>query len=94
MIMTDINEELAVQYAVVRRVRPTANTDEIAERIVDRLGDDEHLALAQEALLWHHEPADRRDLALMAVRNFVLAMESGPDDEPGEGDEPGQTAVP
>ncbi|MDQ3885533.1 MAG: hypothetical protein M3308_00590 [Actinomycetota bacterium] len=87
--MTDINEELAVQYAVVLRARPTANADEIAERIIDRLGKDEHLALAEEALLWHHEPADRRELALMAVRNFVLAMESGPDDNPRE-DDPGE----
>ncbi len=82
--MTDINEELAVQYALARRARPTADVDQIAERIIERLGDDEHLALAEEALLWSQEPAGRRELALMAVRNFVLAMESDPDDGPGQ----------
>ncbi|MCA1674631.1 MAG: hypothetical protein LC799_21380 [Actinobacteria bacterium] len=86
--MADINEELAVQYAMARRARPTATADEIAERITERLGDDEHLALAEEALLWSQEPAGRRELALMAVRNFVLAMESDPDDDPGQTGEP------
>ncbi len=86
--MTDINEELAIQYALARRARPTADVDQIAERITERLGDDEHLALAEEALLWSQEPAGRRELALMAVRNFVLAMESDPDDDSGQTGEP------
>lgn len=92
--MADINEELAVQYALARRARPTANVEEITERITERLGDDEHLALAEEALLWSQKPAGRRELALMAVRNFVLAMEGGPDDDPDPDDDPGQVGAP
>lgn len=81
--MTDVNEELAVEYALARRALPSADADEIALWITQRLTGDQQLALAQDALLWHHEPADRRELALMAVRNFVLAIESDPHDDPG-----------
>ncbi len=33
---------------------------------------------ADGALLWSQELTSRLDLALLAVRNFVLAMETGP----------------
>lgn len=74
----DRDVELARHYAQARRQRPLASADEIATRIVEWLTDDELLDLAEEALGWHQEPAGRRDLALLAVRNFVAAMEDGP----------------
>jgi len=61
-----------------RRQRPLATTEQIATRIIEWLTDDELLVLAEEALGWHQEPAGRRALALLAVRNFVAAMEDPP----------------
>lgn len=69
---------LATHYAQARRQRPLASADEIATRIVEWLTDDELLDLAEEALGWHQEPAGRRELALLAVRNFVAAIEDAP----------------
>jgi len=70
--------ELATHYAQARRQRPQASADEIATRIVEWLTEEELLDLAEEALGWHQEPAGRRELALLAVRNFVAAIEDGP----------------
>jgi len=70
--------ELAAHYAQARRQRPLATTEQIVTRIVEWLTDDELLVLAEEALSWHQEPAGRRELALLAVRNFVAAMEDAP----------------
>lgn len=78
--MDGMNEELSMEYAVTRRQFPGATADEIAARILERLSAEQHLVLAEEALLWHHEPASRRDLALMTARNFVLAIEADPQD--------------
>lgn len=78
--MDGINEELSIEYAVTRRQFPGATADAIAAKIIERLSPEQRLALAEEALLWHHEPATRRDLALMTARNFVLAIESDPED--------------
>lgn len=69
--------ELAAHYAQARRQRPLATAEQIATRIVEWLTEDELLVLAEEALGWHQEPAGRRELALLAVRNFVAAMEEG-----------------
>ncbi len=77
--MTEINDELSFEYAMARRQRPAADYEEIAERITDRLSDEQRLLLAADALVWADELADRRQLALRAVRNFVLAIESAPD---------------
>ncbi len=76
--MASMDIELATHYAQARRQRPLATSEQIAARIVEWLTDDELLLLAEEALGWHQEPAGRRELALMAVRNFVAAMEEGP----------------
>ncbi|HEV2088509.1 MAG TPA: hypothetical protein VGR21_09370 [Cryptosporangiaceae bacterium] len=87
--MHGINEELSMEYAMARRLLPGATVDQIAERITGRLTAEQHLVLAQDTLLWHEEPADRRELALIAVRNFVLAIESDPEgDGPEEPDKP------
>jgi hypothetical protein len=75
--MTDIHEELAAQYALARRTNPLADVDGIANWITDRLNEDQRLSLAEEALVWTDEPANRRELARSAVLNFVLAMEGG-----------------
>ena len=82
MVVDGINEELSMEYAFVRRQLPAATADEIAKRITDRLSAEQHLALAEDALLWHHEPASRRDLAFMAVRTFVLSIEADPQGDP------------
>lgn len=76
--MAGLDVELAAHYAQARRQRPLATAEEIATRIVEWLTDDELLVLAEEALCWHQEPGGRRELALLAVRNFVAAMEDGP----------------
>lgn len=76
--VTGMDVELAAHYAQARRQRPLAPAEDIATRIIEWLTDDELLVLAGEALGWHQEPAGRRELALLAVRNFVAAMEDGP----------------
>lgn len=73
--MSDIHEELAIQYALARRTNPITDADGIASWITDRLTEDQRLSLAEEALVWADEPGDRRELARSAVLNFVLAME-------------------
>lgn len=78
--MDGINEQLSIEYAVTRRQFPRATIDEVAAAIVDRLSAEQLLALAEEALLWHHETASRRELALLTARNFALAIESDPQD--------------
>ncbi len=51
------------------------------ERLTAQLTPEQQLALAEDALLWHQEPASRRDLALLSVLNFVLAIEADPQDQ-------------
>lgn len=85
--MTDIHEELAVQYAMALRERPGASTDELAERMVARLNEDQRLVLAEEALLFSEEVLGRRELAVLAARNFVRAMETDPDDNDDNDDD-------
>ncbi|MBV9012512.1 MAG: hypothetical protein JO272_10765 [Pseudonocardiales bacterium] len=77
----DHDDELATQYVLARRLRPDLDGEELARLIVSRLSEDQLLHLAGEALTWAPQPTDRRDLALSYVRNFVLAMESDPDDK-------------
>ncbi|MGH3769785.1 MAG: hypothetical protein ACRDRW_00015 [Pseudonocardiaceae bacterium] len=77
----DHDDELATQYVLARRLRPDLDTDELARLIVSRLSEDHLLHLAGDALAWAPHPTDRQDLALRYVRNFVLAMESDPDDK-------------
>ncbi|MGI8722077.1 MAG: hypothetical protein ACR2JG_07600 [Geodermatophilaceae bacterium] len=75
----DISEELAIEYAVVRREFLRATQDQIVERMLDRLNEVQQLELASQALTWSEEPDSRRDLARSAVRNFVKAWEGDPD---------------
>ena len=76
----DLDDELATQYVLVRRLRPDLDGDELARLIISRLSDDQILHLAGNALAWASHPTDRQDLALSYVRNFVLAMEADPDE--------------
>ncbi|MEJ7771877.1 MAG: hypothetical protein WKF51_08235 [Geodermatophilaceae bacterium] len=75
----EITEELAMHYAVARRDRPLASSDQIAERMLGWLTEDQELQLASQAQLWSAEQASTRELALLAVRNFVEAWEGDPD---------------
>lgn len=77
--MDEISEELAIQYAVVRREFIRATEDQIVDRMLDRFTDAQQLELASQALTWSEEPGTRRDLARLAVRNFVKAWEGGAD---------------
>lgn len=76
--MAGMDVALAAHYAQARRQLPRATAEQIAARIMEWLTDDELLLLAAEALGWHQEPGGRSELALLAVRNFVTAMEDGP----------------
>ena len=75
----EITEELAIQYAVVRREFIRATDDQIVERMLDRLNEQQQLELASQALSYSDQPGSRRDLARLAVRNFVRAWEGDPD---------------
>lgn len=79
--MDSVNSQLAIEYAMARRQYPAVTTEEIVKRLTERLTAEQELSLAEDALLWHHEPASRPELALMAVRNFVLAIEADPDED-------------
>lgn len=74
-----ISEELAIQYAVVRRDDLRASEEQVVERMLDRLTEAQQLELAAQALSWTEEPGSRRDLARLAVQNFVTAWEGDPD---------------
>ncbi|MGH3622977.1 MAG: hypothetical protein ACRDQ5_14465 [Sciscionella sp.] len=74
--MIDIHQELAIQYALMRREYPRDDAEKIAKRVTARLDEHQRLVLAEEAMIWSDEAADREELALAAVRNFVLAMET------------------
>jgi hypothetical protein len=80
MSIEDHDNELATQYVLVRRLRPDLVGDELAQLIVSRLSEDQLLHFAGNALAWAPHPATRQELALRYVQNFVLAMESSPDD--------------
>lgn len=81
MSIEDHDNELATQYVLARRLRPDLVGDELAQLIVSRLSEDQLLHFAGNALAWAPHPAARQELALRYVQNFVLAMESGPDDQ-------------
>ena len=77
--MDELSEELAIQYAVVRREYLRASEEQVVERMLDRLTEAQQLALAAQALSWTEEPGTRRELARLAVQNFVKAWEGDPD---------------
>lgn len=78
-IVDELTEELAIQYAVVRREFIRATEDQIVERMLDRLSEQQQLELAAQALSYSDQPGSRRDLARLAVRNFVRAWEGDQD---------------
>lgn len=80
MSVEDHDDELATQYVLARRLRPDLDGPGLAQLIMSRLSDEQLLRYAQDALTWAPHPADRRELALRYVMNFVLAMESDPNE--------------
>ncbi len=82
-VISDVNEELSIQYAMARRQYPLASAEKIAEVVLSRLSDEEQLVLAGDALLFNEESAGRRDLARHTVMAYVLEIESGYEDESG-----------
>ncbi|MGH3900991.1 MAG: hypothetical protein ACRDTA_22655 [Pseudonocardiaceae bacterium] len=80
MSVDDHNSALADQYVLARRWRPDLDGPELAKLIMSRLSEEQLLRCAEEALAWAPHPADRRELALRYVQNFVLAMETDPDE--------------
>ncbi len=74
------DDELATQYVLVRRLRPDLDGPELAQLIMSRLSAEQLLRYAEDALPWAPHPADRQELALRYVLNFVLAMETDPDE--------------
>jgi hypothetical protein len=81
MSVEDHDDDLATQYVLARRLRPDLEGDELSRLIVSRLSEDQLLHFAGNALAWAPHPTDRQELALHYVQNFVLAMESDPDDQ-------------
>lgn len=79
----DNNEDLATEYVLARRQRPDLDEQELAKVILAKLSQDQLLRYAGDALAWAPHPADRQELALRYVRNFILAMETGPDEASG-----------
>lgn len=80
MSVEDRDDELATQYVLARRWRPDLDGPELAQLIMSRLSEDHLLRCAEDALAWAPHPADRRELALRYVLNFVLAIETDPDE--------------
>jgi hypothetical protein len=80
MSVEDHDDELATQYVLARRLRPDLEGPELARVFMARLSEEQLLRYAQDALAWAPHPADRRELALRYVLNFVLAMETDPNE--------------
>lgn len=83
MSIEDNEGDLASQYVLARRDRPDLEPDELAEHIIAKLSRDELLSYAKDVPDWAPELGDREELARSYVRNFVLAMETDPDEDPG-----------
>ncbi len=79
MGIEDNDDDLATQYVLARRQRPDLDPPELAEYIIGKLSQDDLLRYAEIALPWATHVADRQELALRYVQNFVLAMEADPD---------------
>lgn len=82
-----MDDEIVAQYSVAKSERPYAGPDELAELIVSRLSGDDLLRLAADALMRESSPGGRRELAMQHVRQFVLEMESDPEDDASGGGE-------
>lgn len=83
MGIEDNDGDLATQYVLARRQRPDLNPPELAAYILSKLSQDDLLCYAEDALPWAPYVADRQELALSYVQNFVLAMEADPDETSG-----------
>jgi hypothetical protein len=81
MSVEDYDRDLADKYVLTRRLRPDLEGPELARLIMSRLSEDQLLRYAGDALAWAPHPAGRQELALRYVQNFVLAMETDPDDQ-------------
>lgn len=77
--MTEINDEVAIQYAVVRRTNPLAGVDDVVKKIIERL-DALNLVPDDADEPWDREDADGPDELTVLVRNFVLSIEGDADD--------------
>ena len=80
MSIEDHDDEFATQYVLARRLRPDLDGPELAQLIMSRLNEEHLLRYDEDALAWAPHPADRQELALCYVLNFVLAMETDPDE--------------
>lgn len=83
MGIEDNDGDLATQYVLARRQRPDLDPPELAEYILSKLSQNDLLRYAEDALPWAPHVADRQELALRYVQNFVLAMETDPDEAAG-----------
>ncbi|MGH3930665.1 MAG: hypothetical protein ACRDTF_11885 [Pseudonocardiaceae bacterium] len=83
MGIEDNDGDLTTQYVLARRQRPDLDPPALAKYIITKLSRDDLLRYAEEALLWAPHAADRQELALRYVQNFVLAMEADPDEASG-----------
>ncbi|MCW2633298.1 MAG: hypothetical protein JWR88_2260 [Pseudonocardia sp.] len=78
MVVTQINDEVAIQYAVVRRTNPFASVDDVVKKIIERL-DELNLVPADADAPWDRDDADGPDELTVLVRNFVLSIEGDQD---------------
>jgi len=83
MGIEDNDGDLTTQYVLARRQRPDLDAAELARYILSKLSRDDLLHYAEDALAWAPHVADRQELALRYVQNFVLAMEADPDEASG-----------
>lgn len=83
MSIEDNDGDLATQYVLARRQRPDLDAPELAGYLLEKLSQDDLLRYAEDALAWAPHVADRQELALQYVQNFVLAMEADPDEASG-----------
>ncbi|MGH4013227.1 MAG: hypothetical protein ACRDSL_04705 [Pseudonocardiaceae bacterium] len=83
MSVEDNDDDLATQYVLARRDRPDLDPHELAKYIIAKLSREDLLSYAEDAPAWAPHLGDREELARSYVRNFVLAMETDPTDDPG-----------
>ncbi|MDQ2709652.1 MAG: hypothetical protein M3Z25_19395 [Actinomycetota bacterium] len=73
--MTDVNEEMAIQYAMARRQFPTVAAEQIIETMIQRMGEEGTLSLAAASLVSGDLAASAQAMAKQYIRDFVYEME-------------------